>query len=448
VKGLSSIIRKRKAAKSVFLSFIQSGSAGGVILFFCSIVALLVSNVPSLVHLSEFWEIPFGIGIGSFSLEMTLLEWVNDGFMAVFFFMVGLEIKREMMVGELSRPKQALLPIIAAVGGMIMPALIYLVFNAGLPSSNGWGIPMATDIAFAIAVLALLGKRCPLGLKVFLTALAIVDDLGSIIVLAIFYPSHALESEYIVYAAVVLAVLFGFNRMKWYRPGLYAAGGLVLWYMVLESGIHATVAGVLLALVVPSRTKLNEAGFAAGVEQLIARFKSGSREGRNIFSDPEQVSLLHTINAQVDEANPLMSRFEVALHPWVYFFIMPVFALANAGVAFGADAYKSEFMAPMASGIFLGLLAGKPLGIYLFSRLACRMKIAQLPSGIKWSQMMAIGIVGGIGFTMSLFIDSLAFTDPVMVDVGKAAIIVTSVVSAAVGYVAVSITGNKSRLKH
>lgn len=404
---MGSSASRRISGKAVFQSFIQSGSSGGVILFLCSVIALLIANIPSLRHLDDFWSIPMGFWAGSFSLELTLLEWVNDGLMAVFFFMVGLEIKREMMVGELSRPKQAMLPIFAAVGGMVFPALIYTVFNHGTPAENGWGIPMATDIAFAIAVLAILGKKCPLGLKVFLTALAIVDDLGSIIVLAVFYPSHALSLTYLLYAAAVLAVLFGCNRLRVNSAVLYVVGGVILWYLVLKSGVHSTIAGVLLAQTIPARPK-----------------SDGEKGGRS-----------------------LMNRFEVSLHPWVYFLIMPIFALANAGVTFGADAYFSEYMMPIASGIFFGLVLGKPLGIFLFSWLACRIGAAQLPSGIRWIQILAIGMVGGIGFTMSLFIDGLAFTDPIMADVGKAAIIMTSVVAAILGYVAVSITGEKHKKK-
>lgn len=382
-------------ARSVFQSFIQSESSGGVILCLCSVVALVVANVPSLSHLSDFWTVRAGITAGSFSLEMSLLSWVNDGLMAVFFFMVGMEIKREILVGELSRPKQAMLPIFAAVGGMIVPALIYSIFNFGTPAENGWGIPMATDIAFAIAVLAILGKKCPLGLKVFLTALAIVDDLGSIIVLAIFYPAHALDYVYMIYALGVFAVLVGFNRAGLHRPVYYLLGGVILWYLVLRSGIHSTVAGVLLALTIP----------------------------------------------------PGLSKIEVVLQPHVNYLIMPIFALANAGVTFGAEAYNSEYMIPIASGIFLGLVVGKPLGIFVFSWLACRIGAAQLPSGIRWPQLLAIGTVGGIGFTMSLFIDSLAFSDSTMVDVGKAAVIVTSVAAAVIGYIAVTITCAGSKIK-
>ncbi|MBQ0005874.1 MAG: Na+/H+ antiporter NhaA [Alistipes sp.] len=437
------VINFRKAGKSIFQSFLQSGTAGGIILFVCSVLAILVSNVPSLTHIQEFWNITAGFSFGSFTLEMSLAKWVNEGLMAVFFFMVGLEIKREVMVGELSSPKKAMLPIFAAIGGMLMPALIYAAFNHGLPSANGWGIPMATDIAFAIAVLAILGKRCSLGLKVFLTALAIVDDLGSIVVLAIFYPSHSLEMSYLLYALSAMAVLLSFNLLRWNKPLLFVIGGVVLWYLVLKSGVHSTIAGVMLAITIPSKTKINEASFYTAAERLVSRFKSASKGGADVFTNSEQVTVLHSLNSKVDDANPLMSRFEVTLHPWVYFLIMPVFALVNAGVEFGDGVWRSEFAPQIAGGIFFGLVVGKPVGIFFFSWLACRIGIAKLPSGVKWMELFSIGMVGGIGFTMSLFIDNLAFTDTAMIDAGKAAIIITSVAAAFLGYVAVFISGRK-----
>ena len=440
---MAEIINFRKAGKSIFQSFLQSGSAGGVILFFCSVIAILAANVPSLSHIRDFWDISAGFSIGSFSMEMSLEKWVNEGLMAVFFFMVGLEIKREMMVGELSSPKKAMLPIFAALGGMLVPALIYTAFNYGLPSANGWGIPMATDIAFAIAVLAILGKRCPLGLKVFLTALAIVDDLGSIVVLALFYPSHTLEMTYLLYALLTMMMLLSFNLLRWNRPLLFVLGGVMLWYLVLKSGVHSTIAGVMLAVTIPSKTKINEIGFYTAAERLVSRFKSASRGGADVFTNSEQVTVLHSLNNKVDDANPLMSRFEVTLHPWVYFLIMPVFALVNAGVEFGDGVWRSEFSSQIAGGIFFGLVVGKPVGIFFFSWLACRIGVAKLPSSVKWAELLSIGMVGGIGFTMSLFIDNLAFADNAMVEAGKAAIIVTSVVAALLGYLAVILSNRK-----
>lgn len=435
------------SARSVFSSFFKSEAAGGVVLMVCAVLALLVANISSLRPLMSFWQIEAGFSSGDFSLFMTIGEWVNDGLMVIFFFMVGLEIKREMMVGELSNIKQALLPIFAAVGGMLFPALIFSLFNAGLPSSNGWGIPMATDIAFAIAVLALMSDRCPIGLKVFLTALAIVDDLGSIIVLAVFYPTHTISLVYMGWAMVVFCILLLFNRLRWDSPIPYLIGGVLLWFFVLESGVHATVAGVLLAITIPSKTRINEVRFHVSASSLVEKFKQNSNGEVDVFANPEQISILHSLNEHVKSANPMMSRFEVALHPWVNFLIMPIFALANAGVAFGGEAFHSEYMVPISMGVFFGLVIGKPLGIFTFSWIAVRTGVAKLPDGTLWRQILAIGLLGGIGFTMSLFIDNLAYTDSVMTDVGKAAVLFTSVVAAIGGMTAVRLTGKPVRKK-
>jgi len=435
------------SARSVFHSFFSSEAAGGVVLVACAVLALLIANIPALRPVMSVWSVEAGISIGSFRLIMTIGEWVNDGLMVIFFFMVGLEIKREMMVGELANPKQALLPIFAAVGGMVFPALIFSLFNSGLPSSNGWGIPMATDIAFAIAVLALLSDRCPIGLKVFLTALAIVDDLGSIIILAVFYPTHTISPVYLGCALAVFCILLLFNRLRWNSPIPYLIGGLFLWLFVLESGVHATVAGVLLAITIPSKTRINEVRFYVEASSLVDQFKRNSNAEVDVFANPEQLTVLHRFNEQVKHANPMMSRFEVTLHPWVNFLIMPLFALANAGVAFGGDVFRSEYMAPISLGIFFGLVAGKPLGIFAFSWIAVKTGLAKLPDGTAWKQLMSIGLVGGIGFTMSLFIDNLAYADRIMINVGKASVLITSVVAAIGGMIAVRLTGNQVRKK-
>ena len=432
----------RVYTRNAFQLFTKSGSIGGFILFFCAIIAVIVANVPSLQHLLGIWDTEIGFEIGDFSIRMSFLEWINDGLMAIFFFNVGLEIKHEILAGELSQPKKAMLPIFAALGGMIFPALIFTIFNAGTPSSHGWGIPMATDIAFAMGVLALLGKSCPLGLKVFLTALAIVDDLGSIIVLAIFYPTHAIHLNFLIYAAIVIAILVAFNFMRVRRTFMYIIPGLFLWYFIFRSGIHATIAGVLLAITIPAKTRINEIKFYTNVQFLLNKFKEASHGKLDVVSSPEQLNLLHQINNRVDDISPLMDRFQVALNAPVNYIIMPLFALANAGVAFSGDIFGSQYM-NIAVGIFFGLLIGKPVGIFLFSWLSIKLKLAQMPSNSTYKQLLAIGMVGGIGFTMSLFIDNLAFSDPEMVSVGKAAVLVTSTVSVILGYLAVKLTARK-----
>ena len=433
------------AVRDFFRTFLHHESVGGVILMVCAVLALLCANLPQLQFINEIWHTPIGIVIGSFSLQMSLAHWINDGLMAVFFFVVGLEIKREMMVGELSSFKKASLPIFAAVGGMVAPAVIYALFNFSSPDSiSGWGIPMATDIAFALGVLSLLGKRVPLGLKVFLTALAIVDDLGAIIVLAIFYPSHALHFDMLLYAGLVAAVLLAFNRLKVNRPLMYVVPGIFLWYFVYESGIHATISGVILALTIPSKTVINEVKFSVSIKYWIEKFRHASNSEVEVLANTEQQHIIHQISRSTKDICPLMHKFEHGLHSWVTFMIMPVFALANAGVELTGDLFSTPVSAVI-PGVFLGLLVGKPVGIFLFSLAAVKGGVAELPLGIKWKQVFALGIMAGIGFTMSIFIDGLAFADMRLVNIGKATILGTSLVAAVVGCIAVYITSDKEK---
>ena len=439
------IITSSIAARNFFNSFLHNQSIGGILLMLCAVVALLCANIPQLNHLHHLWETNLGISIGNFTLEMTLEQWINDALMAVFFFVVGLEIKREMMVGELSSLKHAALPILAALGGMVVPALIYAAFNYSHPESfSGWGIPMATDIAFALGVLSLLGKRAPLGLKVFLTALAIVDDLGAIIVLAVFYPTHALHFDMLLYAGIVVLFLYSLNRNRVNVPLLYIIPGIFLWYFIYKSGIHATIAGVILALTIPSKTVINEVRFSVSIRYWMEKFRSVSNSEIEVLANAEQQHIIHQINKNVQNINPLMHKFEAGLHPWVTFFIMPVFALANAGVVITGDLFTYP-VPTVATGIFFGLLCGKPIGIFLFSLVAVKTGIAELPSGTKWRQVFALGIIAGIGFTMSIFIDGLAFNDTNLINIGKAAILGTSLVAAVVGCLAVYITSPRKK---
>lgn len=429
-------------ARNFFNQFLHNESIGGVLLLICAIISLVCANVPSLGFLHELWHKEAGITIGDFSLVMKIEHWINDGLMAIFFFVVGLEIKREMLVGELSSFRHAALPIFAAVGGMIVPALIYSLFNNGTPSANGWGIPMATDIAFALGILSLLGKRVPVGLKVFLTALAIVDDLGAIVVLAIFYPTHALHFDMLLYATIVVVFLMIMNRNKVRNVLLYIIPGIVLWWLVLQSGIHATIAGVILAMTIPSRTVINEVKFSVRIKYLLSKFKDVSNSEVEVLANPAQQHIIHQMDRHIQEINPLMHKFEAALHPWTTFLIMPLFALANSGVEITWRLFTSPVPA-VATGIFFGLLLGKPIGIFLFSLLSVKLKIAELPQGTKWKQVWALGMIAGIGFTMSIFIDSLAFKDIDLINLGKATILLTSTLAAILGLIAMIITCRK-----
>ena len=431
-------------ARNFFNRFLHNESIGGILLLICAIISLVCANVPELNFLHDIWKQDAGISIGSFSLNMKIEHWIIDGLMAIFFFVVGLEIKREMLVGELSSFKHAALPIFAAVGGMIVPALIYSLFNGGTPSANGWGIPMATDIAFAIGILSLLGNRVPEGLKVFLTALAIVDDLGAIIVQAIFYPTHALHFDMLLYAALVAGFLYLLNRNKVRGTLFYIIPGVVLWWLILQSGIHATIAGVILALTIPSKTLINEVRFSVRMKYLLQKFKDVSNSEIEVLANPHQQHIIHQMDNHIEEINPLMHKFESALHPWVTFAIMPIFALANSGVELSGGLMQDS-IPPVAIGIFLGLFLGKPIGIFLFSLISVKLKFAELPSGTNWKQVFALGMIAGIGFTMSIFIDSLAFDDQNLVNIGKAAILGTSSIAAILGLLAVSLTCRKKR---
>lgn len=423
-----------------FGTFFKNQSTGGLILLICTIIALIVANVPSLRFLQDYLHNIAGINIGTFSIQMSLVDWVNDGLMVIFFFVVGLEIKREMLVGELSSIKQATLPIFAALGGMIFPALIYTLFNAGTDAAHGWGIPMATDIAFAVGVISILGKRCPSSLKVFLMALAIADDLGAIVVLAIFYPAHAINFTFLILAAVIFAILMLFNKLRVQSPYAYLIFGLVMWYFIYRSGIHATIAGVLLAISIPSKTSINEVRFYVRMKLLIDKFKEVGNSEVDVFANPQQMELISLMNRKVDKINPLIHRFETVLHPITTFIIIPLFALTNAGVTFNAELFAAKPISPVALGIFFGLLLGKPIGITFFSWLSVKLKIAELPAGTKWIQILALGVVAGIGFTMSIFIDNLAFRDDYYVHIGKAAILITSFVAAILGLLAILLT--------
>ncbi len=429
---------RNKEVLRLFNAFTHNQATGGVLLLICAVIAVIMASVPGGEWFDKMWDTPAKIAIGDFSIDMSLRLWINDALMAIFFFVVGLEIKREMLVGQLSSVKRAVLPIMAALGGMIMPALIYALFNHGTPTVNGWGIPMATDIAFAVGVLSILGNRVPAGIKVFLTALAIADDLGAIIVLAIFYPTHPLELNYLIYVAVIFATLMIFNKLHVRQKAFYLIPGLLMWYFTYKSGIHATVSGVLLAMTIPSRGNINEVRFQNRASHLLKKFKLTSNMQVHVLASPEQQHLIHTMKQEISKVDPLMHVLESRLHPLVTFLIMPLFALANSGVAMDFSRF-ADGIPSISLGIFFGLLIGKPLGIFLFSFAGIKSGLADKPS-VTWAQLASAGVLGGIGFTMSLFINGLSFSDPTFTDLGKVSILLTSTTAAILGLVIVSMT--------
>jgi len=417
-----------------FQEFAGRETSGGILLLACAVVALVWANSPWAHLYTALWHTPLMVGFGDFTLNHDLHFWVNDALMAVFFFVVGLEIKRELLAGELASPRQAALPILAALGGVVVPALLYTLLNASGPGARGWGIPMATDIAFAIGVMALLGDRVPLGLKVFLTALAIVDDIAAVLVIAVFYRAD-LAWGALGIAALCLLLALAANRLGVRHPLLYALIGAVLWITVLQSGIHATIAGVLLAFVIPSRTAINQREFLEHGRAVLDHFETAAQTGPfNILSDIEQQTAVEALEDACEKVQPPLHRLEQALHPWVTFLIMPLFALANAGVSLSGDLGKMMIQ-PVTLGVVLGLVLGKPIGVTLASWLAVRSGLASLPENVSWRHVHGAGWLAGIGFTMSLFMTGLAFTDDEHLTAAKLGILIASLIAGVVGSV-------------
>jgi NhaA family Na+:H+ antiporter len=423
-----------------FQEFFQAESASGIILLICAAIALLWANSPLGESYFHLWETHLNVSGGPLELDYSLHYWINDGLMAVFFFMVGLEIKREVLVGELASPKQAALPIAAALGGMVIPAGIYVLFNAGTPELRGWGTPMATDIAFALGVLALLGDKAPSGLKVFLAALAIVDDLGAVLVIALFY-SAGIDWMMLLYGAITMIVLMAANRGGVRRPAVYAILGLVLWYFFLKSGVHATIAGVLLATTIPARTRINVPDFVTSARDYLSVFEAdGLRPDPAHPLTPRQESALERLEEAAESVQSPLLSIEHAIVPWVAYGIMPLFALANAGVALSPEV-MGGVGSPVVLGVALGLLVGKPIGVGLFGWAAVKLGLAGMPAGVRAAHMIGVGFLAGIGFTMALFIAGLAFEGTTL-ELAKVGILSASTLAGVIGYTILRRKGN------
>lgn len=369
-----------KHSKKIFVDFFESEKSGGLTLIFFTVVSLILANSAFQETYLGFWENKFG--------GLSLEHWVNDALMAIFFLLIGLELKREFQIGELSSLKKAALPIFSALGGMLVPALIYLFYNFQQPTANGFGIPMATDIAFALGVLSLLGKRVPLALKVFLTALAVIDDLGAILVIALFYTKTIIWSN-LAASLGLFVLLLVFNKLKVKSLLIYIPVGIIMWYFMHHSGIHATITGVLLAFSLPTKPTKK-------------------------LASPAEIT----------------QRF---LHFPVPFVILPLFALVNTAISINDD-WLTSLTSPASQGIAVGLVIGKTLGIFLFSLLAIKIGFAEKPTGVNWNQLFGVGILGGIGFTMSIFVTLLAFDSPTLINNGKLAILFSSLVAGLIGY--------------
>lgn len=424
-----------------FHEFARLEASSGILLLLCTAVALIWANSPLAATYSALWSTKLTVGVGGFVLSKALLLWINDGLMAIFFFVVGLEIKREVLAGELSTFRKAALPVFAAVGGMLVPAGLYFLLNRGTPEARGWGIPMATDIAFALGVLALLGSRVPTALKIFLTAFAIADDIGAVLVIALFYTEQILWAS-LGAAAFFLALLVGANAAGVRNPLVYGLLGIALWVAFLKSGVHATIAGVLLAMTIPATTRMDCTEFLSRSRSVLAQFEDADHGDGEIATQAERQAALHTLEEACEQVQTPLQRLEHGLLPWVSFFIMPVFALANAGVALGGSG--AGLTHPVSVGVLAGLVLGKPLGVTLFAWLAVRLGVAALPPGITWLHIHGAGWLGGIGFTMALFIAGLAFADTPYLATAKLGILAASVLAGVVGFGLLRLVSSRS----
>ncbi|MDT8411977.1 MAG: Na+/H+ antiporter NhaA [Vicingaceae bacterium] len=412
--------------------FINNSTTSGIVLFSSAFLAIILSNSPWSHEFHALWELKFSIGFDGHYITKNLHHWINDGLMAVFFFVVGLELKREIVAGELRDPKNAILPITAAIGGMILPAIIYLLFNQSGPTADGWGIPMATDIAFALGVLYLLGNKVPLSLKIFLTALAIVDDIGAVLVIAFFYTSDinfiSLATGGVFMLILVISNLIGIRNTIYY--GVIGIGGL--WLAFLMSGVHATIAAVMAAMTIPVNVKVSDKEYIKRIKNLIFKFEE-EEPNNNPSVTHNQLHIIEDIRDCSKKALTPLQRLEHRMHPVVAFVIMPIFALSNAGVVFSSDSLN-QIISPVFFGVFVGLLVGKVLGVYGLISILLKFKWVTLPRGMNKVHLLGAGFLAAIGFTMSLFIGGLAFVDKIYIEEAKMGVLFASIIASFVGY--------------
>ncbi len=414
--------------------FIHRQTTSGILLMLCAVIALFIANSPWAESYHHFLKLPFSIGLGEWVLSMTLHHWINDGLMALFFFVVGLELKRELLVGELSNFKAALLPIIAAMGGMIVPALIYILFNPSGHTFDGWGIPMATDIAFALGVLALLGNRIPTALLSFLVALAIVDDLGAVLVIAIFY-TEQLNLNALIAAGVILVLLASLNLGGIRKPLPYVLLGFLLWGFFLKSGVHATLAGIFLAFLIPIRPKYDPKHFLQRAKQLIQEIADNYRAEPNIIKNYKMRAKVRALESGLHKVQAPAQVLEHNMHIPTAYLIIPIFSLANAGVAINFSELMNTLIHPVSLGVIAGLILGKFIGITLFVWIALKIGISQLPAYLNMKHIIGASLLAGIGFTMSIFIAELGFAhSPEDLLMAKTGILMASLIAGITGY--------------
>lgn len=430
--------------KNIFLSpfqkFVKLESFAGILLFSSTIIALLWANSSFASYYDDLWQYQIGISFQDFELKKPLILWINDGLMSIFFFMIGLELKRELITGEINTIKKATFPLVAALGGVIVPVGLYLMLNQDPETVKGWGIPMATDIAFALAILSTLGKRIPLSLKIFLTAFAIIDDIAAVLVIALFY-SINISWIYILYGLILIALLGLLYFIRKYSFAIGIILAVVIWFLFLKSGIHPTIAGVLLAFTIPIKRRLNVKSFSSKLHSISSNMsKVSDRDELHLLTEDEMKSLTQLDDLSFEVRSPLQ-HLEHKLHGLIAYFILPVFALANAGVVISTD---YDFDYALMTNIAISLFAGKFIGVALFSYLGIKLKITELPSGVNFKQILGIAFIAGVGFTMSIFIDNLAFYgDLISINSVKVGIIIGSLASAIAGYITLRYSSKK-----
>ncbi len=438
----NSVERRFKQALTPFEEFVHAEASSGILLMVCTVAAMVIANSALQPLYETILHTKITIGTDTFNISHSLHHWINDGLMALFFFTVGLEIKREILVGELADRRQALLPIAAAIGGMIIPALIYTIFNFGTDAIAGWGVPMATDIAFALGVLAILGKRIPKALVGFLLALAIVDDLGAVLVIAAFY-TEQINMFALGFAGIALIGLILSNIAGIRRPMPYIFFGLLLWIGMLESGIHATLAGVITALTVPANSLCNSGPFVRRIRQLNSKYESLGDSNLHIMQNAEKQKILQSMENFVHCMESPLQRMEHKLHIWVSFLIIPVFALANAGIPIDMTSLGNTLTHPVTLGVVTGLIGGKLFGILFFSWLVLKLGWSRLPNGVNMQQIAGVSLLAGIGFTMSIFIAGLAFSNEQYLLNAKIGILAASLLAGIGGYTALRLSTDK-----
>lgn len=425
--------------KKPISQFIKLQTSSSIILFSATVAALILANSPLSEQFLDFWKNYITFSLPGFELSKPIYKWINDGLMAIFFFLIGLEIKREILSGELSHVKKASLPFFAAIGGMIIPALFFTILNRGNVGGEGWGIPMATDIAFSLGILTLLGNRVPPGIKIFLMAFAIIDDLGAVLVIAFFYSSNLIWSNILIGLAIV-AVLLLLVKFNYYSKYLFFIGGLIVWVLFLKSGIHATIAGVLMALTIPLSRKTDTRSFYEKGKELLDVFLTECKtlqDGKTSILTPTQLHAIDELEELTETTTSPLQHHEHQLHGWVSFLIMPLFAFANAGVAFN---FSGDINLALSANLATGMVLGKFIGIFFFSWLAIKFNIAQLPKNVDFKQLAGVSFLGGLGFTMSLFINGLAYSDAALIDSAKIGILLGSLIAGLLGYFLIRLT--------